>query len=254
MINSDTLLTIHEAANILKVHWQSVRRYIKDKRLNSFKVGRSIRISSNDLQAFINSTKNNRKVEIEIRFALKDTRRIERRLMELGANIIYHAHVIDHWYVPKSIRSMQQKNEWFDTALGYGLRIREQDNGYTGKITTSLEVKRLLEPYKHETCIEQEISVNNYKETHDLLKLADFKEFTTLDKERLIFQYLDCKVVIDKIKDFDQAVEIEKVTDEDNSKTIKRLRYIAKRIGLDIKNEITNKSVTYMYMKKHSRF
>lgn len=45
--------TINQAAIILKVHQLTVRRYIKEGKLKAYRVGGNIRISVNDLRAFM---------------------------------------------------------------------------------------------------------------------------------------------------------------------------------------------------------
>lgn len=251
---NDAFLTIKESADYLKVHWQTIRKYIKNGKIKATKVGRAVRIKESELKNYINNVEKPEEHEIEIRFAVKDFRRIEKNLLELGAVVTYHSHVIDHWFVPNEIKNIEEKNEWFDSAIGYGLRIREQDNGYTGKVVTSLEVKRLFEPHNHSNCVEGEIDVANYDEAYKLLKLMNFKEFHTVDKERLIYKYKGCNVVIDKLKDFLTAIEVEKVTADSAQKTAKLLRNVAKEIGIDISKEFVDKSVTYMAMEKFAKF
>ena len=252
---NDYLLTVKETADLLKVHWQTVRKYLKDGTLKRVRIGRNIRIKNSDVLFLIDKTKINlEKYEIELRFAFKNGKKVKERLMSLGAEVIYHGHVIDHWFVPNSIKNLKEKNKWFDSAKGYGLRIREQDNGYTGKIFTSLEVKRLLLPDKHDTCIEEEIDVNNYESTAKLLRLANFKEFVVINKDRLFFKYKEVKVAVDVLKDFLTAIEIEKVTSNNRKETLHLLKSIAIELGIDIKKDITDKSVTYMAMEKFAKF
>lgn len=49
--------TPQEAADILKVNVETIRRRIKDKTLKANKMGNRYRISQEDLQAFIEITK-----------------------------------------------------------------------------------------------------------------------------------------------------------------------------------------------------
>jgi len=239
----------------LKVHWQTVRNYINSGKLNASKVGKNIRIRESDLQNFIDKKKFvKQEHEIEIRFATKNRKLIEEKLLEIGAKIVYHGHIIDHWYASNFIKSMQQKDKYYETDKGYGIRIREQDNGYTGKITTSLEVKKLAYPPSHEVCLEEEIEVESLEKTHNFLKLIEQKEMTVLDKERLIYKYKDFKIVIDDIKNFKVGIEIEMVTDKPHEAIINEMKKLAKILGLDIEKEITDKSVTYQYMLKFARF
>jgi excisionase family DNA binding protein len=51
--------TVHEVAEILQIHWQSVLNYIKSGKLSAVKLGKGYRISATALEKFIsdNSTK-----------------------------------------------------------------------------------------------------------------------------------------------------------------------------------------------------
>lgn len=247
-------MTIKEAADYLKIHWQTVRNYVQTGKVKAAKVGRRVRILESDLENWLqNKTKEDVR-EVEIRFMTNDRKKLERNLLKMGAKIVYQGHVIDHWYVPNEIKNMEQKNEWFDSARGFGLRVREQDNGYSGKITATLEVKRLATPNHHEVCIEQELGIDSYDEADKLLRLMNQKEMTVLDKDRLVYKIGNVKVVIDDIKNFKVGVEIEEMTTEDPKVVVPRLKKLAEKIGLNIKQEITDKSVTYLYMLEYSRF
>ena len=48
----DQLLTIKQIAFILKVHHLTVRRYIREKKLQATKIGGSVRVKEADLQNF----------------------------------------------------------------------------------------------------------------------------------------------------------------------------------------------------------
>ena len=251
---SDNLYTIKEAAEYLKIHWQTVRSYIRSGKLKSFRVGKNIRIRESDLQKLVSHKKQDKTCEVEIRFVSDKRKQIEEKLIRMGAKLIYHAHVIDHWFCPKNIKNIKQKNEEFESGRGFGLRIREQDNGYTGKIATTIETKRLLIPYQHEVCIEGEITVENYEEAKKFLNLIDLKEFAVVDKDRVVYKYKDMKIVFDDIKNFKTAVEIEVKTDKNQKETLKSMKAFAERLGLDLKKEITNKSATFLYMNKFAGF
>lgn len=250
---SDNLLTIKEAAELLKVHWQTVRSYIKKGKLKAIKVGRNVRIRESEVEKMMGEEKDER-VEIEIRFIIENRKALEQKLLDEGASIIYHGHVIDHWFIPDSVKSMKQKEKLYDTCKGFGLRIREQDNGYTGKITSSLEVKRLVIPFKHDTCLEHEIDISNYEEGKRLLELMNFKEYITIDKDRVVYKLGDFKVVIDTIKNYKTGVEIEVITDRPRDEVIPKLREVAESLWLDTSKEMTSKSLTYLAMKELAKF
>lgn len=251
---SDRFYSVKEAAELLKVHWQTVRGYIQSGKLSAVKAGRQIRILESDLDAFLhNQPKSKREVEVEIRFLTDKRREIEEKLIRLGAKVVFHGHVIDHWFVPNEIKNLEQKNEAYDSGRGFGLRIREQDNGYTGKMATTIEVKRLAVPNKHDTCIEQEMAVENYLEASKLLNQMNMKEITTLDKDRLVYKIGDYKVVIDDIKGYKTGVELELVTVRDREEVLTELKNLAIKLGLSLEN-MAEKSVTWMYMQNFARF
>jgi predicted adenylyl cyclase CyaB len=255
VIIGDNLLTVKEASEYLKVHWQTVRNYIRKGNLKSAKVGRNLRIRQSEVERFIKrKSRSQDRVEIEIRFIIKNRKKLEKRLFDLGAKLTYHSHVIDHWYNPAFIKNMKQKEEFYDSAKGYGLRIREQDNGYTGKVQTSLEVKKLLIPNKHDTCLEAEIDISDYEEANSLLRLMNYREVIKIDKDRVVYKHKDYKIVIDDVKDFKTGVEIEILTDQKREKIIPRLKILAKKLCLDLEKEMTDKSITYMAMKKFRKF
>ena len=51
-MNMENLLSVKQAAFILKVHPLSIRRYIKDKKLKAVKVGGNVRITEDELENF----------------------------------------------------------------------------------------------------------------------------------------------------------------------------------------------------------
>ena len=252
---SDRLLTLKETADYLKVHYQTVRSYIAKNQLQAVKVGRNIRIKESDIERFLEKKSQEKDLhEIEIRFVTKNRKKLEETLVKLGAKVIYQGHVIDHWFVPTWVKNIEQKNNLYESGRGFGLRIRERDDGYTGRITTSLEIKNLVIPYKHDTCIEQDILVSNYEEARRLLSLMKFKEIVALNKDRIIYQIDGVKVIIDDIEGFKIGVEIEMITDKDRKVIIPKLVKTAEKLGLDIKKEITDKSVTFLYMQEFAKF
>ncbi len=252
---SDRVLTIKETADYLKVHWQTVRKYIHEGKLPSSKVGKNIRVLESDVWRLVTRDKEKKKPnEIELRFVTTNRKGLEAKLIKLGAKVVYQGHVIDHWFVPTDIRSNLEKDEWYESGKGHGLRVREQDNGYSGRVTTTIEIKKLFIPHDHSVCIEEELDVKSYDDALRLLKLMDLKEFACLDKDRLVYKYRDYKIVIDDIRGFKTAVEIEVITSEDPKKVKPRLEKLAVELGLSKESGAVEKSVTYMFMQERSRF
>ncbi len=248
---SDNLYTIKEAAEILKIHWQTVRNLIRQGKLPSSKVGKNIRIRQSDLDKLINNKTPEDKIEVEIRFLTSNRQEVENKLVNMGAKVTYHSHIIDHWFVPNFIKSLPENDEWFDSAKGYGVRIREQDNNYQGKVTTTLEVKRLTAAKNHNTCIEHELDVKNYSEAKNLLRLMEYKEFITIDKDRVVYTVNDLKIAIDEIKDFATGIELEMMSSLKREEVLSSLRQFAKKLNLEKEVE---KTVTHLAMQKLAKY
>jgi predicted adenylyl cyclase CyaB len=251
---TDRLLTIAEASDHLRVHWQTVRNYIKNGTLHASKIGRNIRIKESDIHRLLNR-KFNRKptLELEIRYLIKSRQTIEKRLLKLDAKVIYHAHVIDHWYMPDTTKTLEHNDILFDKGRAFGLRVREQDNAYQGKIATTLEVKKLADPPHHDSCVEAEIDITSHETADSLLRLMNLKEVIKIDKDRLVYQYKEYKITIDDIKNFGVGIEIEIHTAQPREKVIAELKVIASEIGICAHSPI-ERSVTHLAMEKLAKF
>lgn len=257
---NDKLLTLKEVCEYLKLHPQTIRANIASNKLRATKFGKSFRIKESDMLSFGRYRQERKRPfrEVELRFITDNLKEVERRLFYFDAKVVYQGHVIDHWYVPTHIKNLKEKNDWFESGNGFGLRIREQDNGYTGKIETSLEVKRLEEPYNHSVCLESEVTAGDYNSLSSLLSLMNFKEMTTLEKDRLVYKltYMseEFKVVIDDIKGFKTGIEIECFTNKYAQPIASKIRKLAFRLGISLTKDITDKSITYLYMEQNSKF
>lgn len=251
---NDTLLSIHQAADILGVHWQTVRNYIEQNKLPSHKIGKLIRIQRTDLDKFINGIETlTEQIEIEQRYLIKSRKDLEKKLLDFGAIISYQAHVIDHWFLPINIKTREQHDEWFDKGRGCGIRIREQDNGYTGNIITSLETKRLTKSMNHNTFLEGAVTIESYEKTKAVLEMMDLREFLTIDKNRVMYKYKSFKICFDDIKNFGTGVEIEASGFATREKALKAIDAIANKLGFN-KTDTLEKSMTVLAMQQLAKF
>ncbi|ABC24551.1 helix-turn-helix domain-containing protein [Rhodospirillum rubrum] len=55
---SKPLLTVHEAAQLLKVKEATIRQWIRDQQMRAIKFGREWRIAEADLERFVNDHAN----------------------------------------------------------------------------------------------------------------------------------------------------------------------------------------------------
>jgi len=251
--SEEDLYTIQQVAEHLKVHYQTVRNLIQQNQIMTIKIGRNIRIPASELEKF--SPKKVHSIEIELRYIIKNKEKTEGKVRELGAKLTNHSHIIDHYYCDIHTTNLAEKDKIFNSAQGFAPRIRLIDNDYSGKIQTTLEVKKLAGPdyTDHSNCIEAEIDINDYKQAENLLKMMNFKRFITIDKERFVYRLGDVKFCFDAIKDFGNGLEIEKMATEDFHLVHEELEKLAQEIGLGKKDRPEN-SFTYEAIKKLAKF
>lgn len=249
----EDLYTIQQAAEYLKVHYQTIRNFIRKKQIKSIKIGRNVRIPASELQKLISHKIE--PLEIELRFVLKNREQIEDNVRKLGARLTNHSHIIDHYYCDINISNLKEKDEFFNSAQGFAPRIRLIDNDYSGKVQTTIEVKKLAGPdfTDHSSCYEAEIDIDNYKRGEMLLKMMNFKRFITIDKERFVYRLGEVKFCFDSIKDWGNGLEIEKMAIKDYHLVHEELEKLAKKIGLK-EEDMADRSFTYEAIKKFAKF
>lgn len=250
---NDNLLTIKEAASLLRVHWQTIRSYIAKGLISTIKIGRTIRIKKEDLVKFTENPQE--KHEVELRFVLKKGNKVEDKLRKLQAKLTNHSHIIDHYYCPISVSNMQEKDLWFDSPKGYGTRIRELDNDYSGRVTTTLEIKKLAGPdyTDHTNCLEAEIEVKDFQEAERLILMMNSKKFMVIDKERFVYRLAEMKFCFDTIKNYGEGLEIEVMTAGSIANVKKKILIMAKKLGLN-ESQMAKKSFTHEAMTKLAKF
>jgi predicted adenylyl cyclase CyaB len=189
-------------------------------------------------------------IEVEIRILLSNRKKTENKLKSFGAKVVYASHLVDYWICPKNARNYKEASI---DHTGYALRIRESKDLYSGRSICSLECKTLSNGKDHSMCNEYEIPVDNAKEMRKILESIGLKEFLTVDKKRIIYKFKGAKFCFDEIKGLGNGLEVEIMTRGD----IIKARTVAYDLALSLgvkKEEILEKSLTYLAMQKLSRF
>ncbi len=188
--------------------------------------------------------------EVELRILLKNRKKIEQEVKKLGAEVISNLKIKDYWYCPKSIKSYKEAQ--IDN-LGFALRVREVRDCDTNKESFSLDCKTLISGKNHALCNEYEVDLNSSKQIKKILENIGFKLFLLLRKSRVVYKYKNLKFYFDKIKGIGDGLEIESMTREDEKKVYNNILNLAFKLGIS-PNEILDKSLTYLAMKKLARF
>ena len=140
-------------------------------------MSKSVRISRNDVDAFIRAESEKQHLkEYEQRYLVNDKKNIKQNLLNLNAKLIYLSHVVDHLYLEERIKSQEESDAWSDSAKGFGARIRVEKNEYSNTPITTFEVKRLVSPNDHSFCIESEIKVSSVEEMDRVLRNMNLKQ------------------------------------------------------------------------------
>ncbi len=250
----DNLLSTKEAAEILGVHWQTVRNYIERGELKSHKIGKLVKIQKIDLDNFVQSSKEvTHKIEIELRYQVKSIKHIQKILLDIDATLVQQTHIIDHWFIPINIKNMAEEIEWFDKKRNTGIRIREYINEYGNRISASLETKRMTLAMNHNTFLETSMPVETYEKAKEFLEMIDRKEYLTIDKNRLVYKKDVFEISIDEIKGYGSGIEIEYKGEGDRETVLKEITQFARELNLTEKDRF-EKSITVDAMDTLAKF
>lgn len=190
-------------------------------------------------------------VEVEVRILLKNKKRVLKKLELLGARVCYFSHLIDYWFCRDEAKDYHQAS--LDRS-GFALRIRESKDDYTGKTVASLECKTLSDGKNHALCHEHEINIENVGETRKILDDIGLKEFLVIDKERIMYSLGKMKFCFDDIRGLGDGLEIEMMVPKNKTKKAhQEILKFAAALGIK-KEEILDKSLTYLAMRKIARF
>jgi len=189
-------------------------------------------------------------IEVEVRILLKNRPAVEREIKKRGAKMVYFEKLKDYWYCPNHAKNFEQAST---DKTGFALRIRKSIDNYTGKQTATLECKTLCNGKDHAMCNEYCVDLQDTDQMRKILQSIGLREFLVINKERTIYQLDETKFCFDDIEGVGRGLEIEIMTRTDVEKTHQRLVNLALDLGI-AKQEILEKSLTYLAMKKLAKF
>lgn len=152
--------------------------------------------------------------EIEIKFRVKDFRRVREKLIRLGARLDWKG-LEQSWFFDTPKQHLKAQH--------YNLRLRSWQ-GHSHTLT--VKTKPAEEDRKYKVRNEYQIVVDNIQTTAKILKLLGFKEYLHYRKDREHWLLKDAAVELDKLKG-QHFVEIEAPK--------KRIDELATLLGLDWK-------------------
>lgn len=148
-------------------------------------------------------------IEVELRYKVADPQAMVARLGEAAIKVVSKKHVIDQWFAPTSVRTMEQEEDWFDNNHGVAWRIRRVEQA-DGSMHTTLDSKQLTEDNNHNTFIESEPETIEYDEAVARLQVQDYRCWLTIDKTRTTFDSNDphIEIVMDEIAGMGEKIGI----------------------------------------------
>jgi len=159
-------------------------------------------------------------MEIEIKARVNNLASLRKQVLSLGAKKITDKHQVDIYLSPPH-------KSFFNTR--YYLRVRQD---LINK-TASFDYHVLKSSGKYSVCEETEVGIKDGKILLKILKELDFTEICTIDKKREVFRYQDFEIVLDKVKNLGDFIEIELQGNFRNRRKHKnRIIEILKKLGV----------------------
>lgn len=190
----------------------------------------------------------NKTQEVELRVLLdKNTHMdIENKLTKIGAVLENMHKVIDEYFCPKETKFFDEVK--MQKVGSYGLRLRQKEK------ESELNIKVITTFDDHHAWEEHEIKIDSFVEAKKILEFLGLKSFIHIEKERRNFTYKDMTVILEDIKDFGLALEIEIITQKEKSKEAKeKIKKFLAKLGIG-EDKIVPKSVTHIIMEQRARF
>jgi adenylate cyclase class 2 len=166
--------------------------------------------------------------EIEILYYDIDKEKVRETLHFLGAELVY--------------AEFLQKRSVFD--------FGQNENGEYHWARVRQEKDKVVMSYKKtkkdEFAFEKEVTVSNYEDAVEILKLSGLKETSYQENKREKYNYKNCEVVIDSWPQLEPVVEIEGDTEDE-------VIGIAKELNIDTDKHFKG-SINNVYKLKYGKY
>jgi len=172
--------------------------------------------------------------ELEIKYEVKffPIEKIE----ELGFKREKESHQVDIYYIVNKV--INGKRTYWRTRQDilkeeYSFDLHQIESEFA---TDEKEIKLLDE--------------NSYIYINDMLSIVGFPVICEIDKQRIVFGKNDISIVLDKVKNLGNYVEIE-IIGEDTQENHDILFDIAKKLSLDDENRVSKKGYPDLFIEKN---
>lgn len=172
--------------------------------------------------------------EIEVKAKIPNFTDIQSKLNNLGCTFSKTLIQKDRIYLPNGI-------EFPDKTKGtLFLRIRDSNGKYV------LTLKKQLDTEFEN--IEHELIIDNPNQANDMAILLGFHEVLYVSKKRIKCKYNDLNICLDEIDGLGSFVEVEKLTDENDTQRVKReLFEFLETLGVKTEDQVFKGYATLIY-------
>ncbi|HSE60969.1 MAG TPA: hypothetical protein VLA88_01585 [Candidatus Saccharimonadales bacterium] len=203
-------------------------------------------------------------LEVELRYKINDVPAALGRLRTQGMSVARTEHLIDEWFLPNTIASLEEEQQWFDGDRGIAWRIRRSEKD--GKSKLEVGSKQLTEDMNHNSFHETTADCATYEDALQAMQQRSYKNWLTIDKTRYflassnnVIPASEFELVIDDIAGLAAKIgvgaclEIEYKGAADRAEALERIAGVAKLLGFTADDQI-EKSLTVLSMTALARF
>jgi len=203
-------------------------------------------------------------LEVELRYKVQDVEKCLAHLEDLGITVAHTKHLIDEWYLPNTITSIEEQRVWFDEEKGVAWRIRQIE--HESKTELDVTSKQLTEDSNHNSFHETTAAFVSYDDAVRAMQEREYKNWLTIDKTRYFLSSSNPRIkdseyelVIDHIAGLAEKIgvgaclEIEHKGSFSRKEALERIEVIAASLGFT-KEDQFEKSLTVVSMTELARF
>ena len=153
--------------------------------------------------------------EVEVKAHLRNRKEVIKKLESFGCKFGKELHQVDTIFAPIGTPYPMLP---MGTSV---LRVRKTNDKYffTLKIPQT----------GHQDCIEREMEIKDGKMMIEIFKLMKWDSLPTVDKKRIKTKYKDMEIVLDKVKNLGEFIEVEKIVTHADPEKRKKIQKSGKK-------------------------
>jgi adenylate cyclase class IV len=203
-------------------------------------------------------------LEVELRYKVYDVQACLARLENHGVTVMRTEHLVDEWYMPRTIQSLEEQRAWFDDEKGIAWRIRQSEHDGAKKLDVTS--KQLTSDSNHNSFHETTAEFDNYDQAVKAMDEREYRNWLIIDKTRYFLTSTNpdienekFELIIDQIAGLAEKIgigaclEIEHKGTATREEALKNIEAIATMLGFTSEDQF-EKSLTVVSMTELAFF